>query len=238
VDPRKRPLKGVKHALFALAQYAALTLVAAAAGAFSERVLVNEFLGHVGPPSLLVASGVLAFVGPDDERRVMVWEGRLGIVAGLAYVVADALYAHPPYGAFGAADAGEQLHVSFMALVAAVGLLTLLFVRALGRPSALHVVILAAAFALFIGAHHQHGETSAMSHNACALFALLAAAFRVLGRRAEYGVCIIAAAYLFYSGQITFGAWHVDPVAWVSVWTAAGILVAAAYLTAFNPRKS
>lgn len=227
-----------KHALIALAQYALLTLAAAAAGAFTLQESSNEFLGHVGPGTLLVASGVLAMAGPRDERRAVSWEGGLAVLAGVGYVAADTFYAHPPWGVFDGAGQAEQFHVGFMSLVAVAGILAVVFVRTLGRPTGLHALLLAAAFTLFVTGHHQHSEASALSHNACALFALLAAGFRVMGRRVEYGICIIAAAYLFFSGQLAFAgvtaAWRIQPVAWVSVWTALGLLVGTAYLAAFG----
>jgi hypothetical protein len=128
-----------------------------------------------------------------------------------------------------------------MSLIATVGFFTMVYVRTLDRATGIHALILSAAFALFVTGHQQHGAGSVLSHNASALFAVIAAIFRVGGRRTEYGICMIAAAYLFFSGQMSFAlfstAFRVEPVAWVCAWTAVGVLAAAAYLVAF-PRAA
>lgn len=227
----------LKHTLLAAVQVALAGLICAAVGTFTVQLATNEFFGHLLPCTLLVASAVLTMVGPADEKRLVEWEGRLALVAGVAYVLGDTFYSHPPYGVFDNPGAAEQFHVGFMTLIGAVGLFAIVYVRTLGRATGVHTLILAAAFALFVTGHHQHGAASALSHNASALFALIAAAFRVAGRRIEYGICMTAAAYLFFSGQVSFALFtnnfRVEGVAWVCAWTAAGVLAAAAYLVAF-----
>ncbi|HEX2827968.1 MAG TPA: hypothetical protein VHP37_16570 [Burkholderiales bacterium] len=226
-----------KHTLLLAAQCALVTLACAAVGTFTVKPATNEYFGHLLPCALLAASAVLTMVGPSDARTLVRWEGRLAVVAGVAYILGDTFYSHPPLGILDNPGAAEQFHVGFMALIAAVGVFALLYVRALDRATGVHALILSAAFALFVTGHHQHGAASVLSHNASAVFALIAAAFRVAGRRAEYGICMLAAAYLFFSGQMSFAiftdAHQIEGVAWVCAWTAAGVIVAAIYLAAF-----
>ena len=226
-----------KHAVLAVLQVGLVALVCASVGTFTERLPTNEFFGHLVPSALLVASAVLTMTGPADARVLVRWEGRLGVIAGVLYILGDTFYSHPPLGVLDNPGAAEQFHVGFMSLIAAVGVFAILYVRALDRATGLHTLVLAAAFALFVTGHHQHSEASVMSHNASALFAMIAAIFRVSGRRVEYGICMTAAAYLFFSGQMSFAlfstAYRVQSVPWVCAWTAAGVLVASAYLALF-----
>lgn len=75
-----------------------------------------------------------------------------------------------------------------------------------------------------------------------ALLAGLAAGYRLFGRRTEYGICIIAAAYVLFAGQQGFGGFvsrhRIDPVAWATYWTAAGLLVGAFYVQVFRPHAT
>lgn len=240
VDAREAPATmppGFKHAILAVGQVSLVMLICAWVGIFTARDSTNEFLGHLLPGSILVASAILTMAGPADMTRLVRAEGWIGFVAGAAYVLGDTFYSHPPYGVFDGAGQAEQFHVGFMSLIAAVGLFALLYVRVAGKPTALHVVVLTAAFALFVGGHHQHSEASALAHNACAVFAVVGAIFRVMGRRVEYGVCLFLTAYLFFAGQVGFGAFmarfHIDGVPWISAWAALAVFVAAAYMAAF-----
>jgi hypothetical protein len=227
-----------RHLFLATLQYGSLTLFCAAVGVFTTRVTTNEFFGHIGPGTVLVIGGLLALVGPISERRLMQLEGLLGVVSGLIYIVADTFVSHPPWGIFDGAGSGEQFHVSIYILFAALGACVLLITPKLETPTALHIVLLAAIFALFITGHHQHSAASSIAHNMTALLAGLAAGYRLFGRRTEYGICIIAAAYVLFAGQQGFGGFvsrhGIDPVAWATYWTAVGLLVGALYVRAFR----
>lgn len=228
---------GFKHALLGLAQLSLFLLVCAAVGVFTNEDAIQEFAGHTGLAAAIIASGVATAVGPTDMTRLVRLEGWLAIAGGGGYVLGDTFFVHPPWGVFDGAGQSEQFHIGLTALVAAIGLFTVLYVRALRRPTALHVVLLAAAYSLLITGHHQHAASSSMAHSGSALFAAIAAIFRVMDRRVEAGICIILTGYLLFAGQTGFGAftalYAVEPVPWLCGWAAAGAFAGAMYLAAF-----
>jgi hypothetical protein len=229
-----------KHVALAVAQYGFLVLLAVLFGAFESEGKTLQFFGHVGPSTLLIVSGAAALLVRRQTRRLVLWEGYLGLAAALAYVAGDTFVSHPPFGIFDGAGHAEQQHVAFMLLIGTMGFFAIVLERRLETLTGLHVAVPATVFALVILAHAQHNEVAFSAHWGSAIFAVLAAFFRILGRLLEYGVSIIVAGYLFISGQMGYTmfatASRIDGVAWVCYWTAFAVLVATVYVLVFRDR--
>ncbi|MDP6708106.1 MAG: hypothetical protein QF893_17310 [Alphaproteobacteria bacterium] len=231
-----------KHVILAVVQYGFLALLALGMGAFESKMKTLQFLGHVGPSTLLIASGVAAMLMYRQPRRLVRREGHWGLVAALLYVAGDTFISHPPFGIFNGAGNAEQQHVGFMMLIGAMAVYALVLEQRLERPTGLHVAVPVVAFGLLILAHGQHNDVAFAAHWGSAIFAVVAAFFRLFGRLFEYGVSIIIAGYLFTSGQMGYTMFatsiRIDGVAWVCYWTAFAVLVAMTYVLVFRGRPA
>lgn len=235
--------KALALSLFSLAQLVLAWLIWRWLAPNPEWNVVQQFWGHIGPGTFLVAMGVAAFflrASPQLLTRIEAW---LAIVAGAAYVLADTFIMHPPWGVFDGAGRAEWEHVSIMSLIAMLGASALVLLPRQGAkvlPS-IQIVVAVAVVAFVFLAHDQPTMAGTMGHQATSLLLVVAALLRVLGKVMEYGVALVLTGFVFFSSQMGLAnyvaASDFSPGAWITIWVAAGFLSATVYM-AFSPRDS
>jgi len=222
--------------LFCVAQVACLTLIWFLLVVEWRWDVVQQFLGHLGPGSFLVAMGVAALFYRRDMRALVRREALLAMIAGAAYVLADTFVMHPPWGIFSGPGQAEQEHVSIMGLIFVLGASGLVIQNKFPDqlPTSAHFLIGISVVILVFGSHPQHTAAGAAGHYATMLFLGVAALFRVLEKHIEYAMTMIVTGFVFFCAQ-TGLAEYVDAVgnsagAWVALWAILGFVSATGFL--------
>jgi hypothetical protein len=235
--------KALGLGLFSLAQLVIAWLVWRWLAPNPEWNVVQQFWGHIGPGTFLVAMGVAVFFlhrTPQLLTRIEAW---LAIVAGAAYVLADTFIMHPLWGVFDGAGRAEWEHVSIMSLIAMLGVSALVLLPRQGAQAvpSIQIVVAVAVVAFVFLAHEQPTMAGTMGHQATSLLLVVAALFRVMGKLVEYGVALVLTGFVFFSSQMGLtnyvAAADFSPGAWITIWVAAGFVSATVYM-AFSPREA
>jgi len=227
----------LKIGLFSLVQIAVVTLIWRALAPDPAWNIVQQFYGHLGPASFLVAMGVATFLERDNLKALIQKEAILAIIAGAAYILADTFIMHPPFGVFDGAGQAESEHVSIMALIIALGISALVLLRRQGdsTPPSVHFVIGAAVASMVFLSHQQHTVAGTVGHSATIVLLVIASLFRMMGKIQEYGVVLVVTGFVFFASQMGL-AGYVDsidysPGAWFAFWATGGFLSATIYMT-------
>ena len=232
-----------KHVLLVAGQLLLFLTIAIAIDLFSNPVFRNQFFGHVGPAILLVLVGVLAlnFKKLTLDRLVLL-DAYAGIAASVFYIIIDTFISHPPLGIFDGAGVAEQQHVGIMLLIGVSSIFAIIAHKKFDLRTGVHVLFAAMVFSIVIVKHHQHTPVASLAHYATAIYVMVAALFRISGRILEYGFCLVIAGYVWASSQMGFamyaGKIRIDAGAYVSYWTAIGMLVAMVYILLARSEKS
>lgn len=235
--------KAIGLGLFSVAQLVLVWLVWRWLVPNPEWNVVQQFWGHIGPGTFLVAMGVAVFFLHHTPLRLTRIEAWLAIVAGAAYVLADTFIMHPPWGVFDGAGRAEWEHVSIMSLIAMLGASALVLLPRQGAQAlpSIQIVVAVAVVAFVFLAHDQPTMAGTMGHQATSLLLVVAALFRVLGKVLEYGVALVLTGFVFFSSQMGLvnfvDASGFSPGAWITIWVTAGFISATVYMT-FSPRDA
>lgn len=203
--------------------------------------VINQFWGHFGPATFLVALGAVAIFERKGVVSLGTKEAWLAIVAGGGYILADTFIMHPPLGVFDGAGHAEQEHVAIMGMILALGVSGLVILKKYGAetPPTIHFVVGITVASLVFLSHHQHTVAGTVAHNATIIFLSVSALMRLLGRMEEYGVAMILSGWVFFCSQMGL-AHYVDmvnksPGAWVALWAMFGFISATGFMLLAPP---